>query len=84
MGRPMITSVVRSPTLAVDRQVVVTLPPETPIGRVELLITVAPQQNSESTHGSLRQRFGTVHSGDSRSADNEHIDAVLNSERHLA
>lgn len=60
-----------------DRQVVVSLPPETPIGRADLVVTVAPQDNAPSPRGILRQRFGTAHSGDSQSADNERIDADL-------
>lgn len=69
-----------------DRQVVVTLPPETPIGRSELVVTVALQQSTAAARGSLRRRFGKIHSGDRQSADNERIDADLarsygNSER---
>jgi hypothetical protein len=60
-----------------DRQIVVSLPPETPTGRAELVVTVTPQETRESLRGNLRRRFGTIHSGDSRSADNERIDADL-------
>jgi len=63
--------------ITADRQVVVSLPPETPIGRAELVVTVAPQENTPSPPGSLRRRFGAVRSGDPRSADNERIDADL-------
>ncbi len=60
-----------------DRQVIVKLPPETPVGRAELVVTVAPQETTPSPRGSLRRRFGTIRSGDSRSADNERIEADL-------
>jgi len=63
--------------VAADRQVVVKLPPETPIGRAELVVTVSPKEDTSSSRGSLRRRFGTVHSGDARSADNDRIDADL-------
>jgi len=66
-----------SAEIAADRQVVVNLPPETPLGRVELLVTVAPVENTTSPRGSLRRRFGKVHSGEANSADNTRIDADL-------
>jgi hypothetical protein len=60
-----------------DRRVVLTLPPDTPMGKAELVVTVAPQEDKVSPHGNLRRRFGTAHSGDARSADNDRIDADL-------
>ena len=61
-----------------DRRVVLTLPPETPLGAAELLVTVAPQRQLGDSHrGGLRRQFGGVRSGDPRSADNERIDADL-------
>jgi hypothetical protein len=59
-----------------DRQIVVTLPPETPIGKAEIVVTVAPQGGEPVKNGDLRRRFGTVHSGDANGADNERIDAI--------
>ena len=64
--------------ITADRQVVVTLPPETPIGKAELVVTVSPQQRGSLSKGTLRQRFGTVRSGNGRAADNDGIDADLN------
>jgi len=60
-----------------DRQVVVSLPAETPIGKAELVVTVAPQKSTAMPNGSLRKWFGTIHGGDARSADNDRIDADL-------
>ena len=60
-----------------NRRVVLELPPETPIGKADLTVTIAPQTADASTTGSLRQRFGTVRSGDVRSADSDRIDADL-------
>jgi hypothetical protein len=60
-----------------DRRVVLTLPPETPTGRAELVVTVAPQENTVPPSGGLRRHFGAVHSGDSRSGDNDLIDDDL-------
>ena len=60
-----------------DRHVVVNLPPETPVGRAELVVTVVPQGSKDSARGSVRRWFGSVRSGDARSADNERIDADL-------
>ncbi len=61
-----------------DRRVVLELPPETPVGKADLTVTIAPQADHESTaSGQLRQRFGTVRSGDTQSADNDRIDADL-------
>jgi hypothetical protein len=66
-----------SADITADRQIVVKLPPETPTGKAELVVTVNPQQQAPSMRGVLRRRFGAVHSGNSRSADNEQIDADL-------
>ena len=60
-----------------DRQVVVHLPPETPVGRAELVVTIPTQDPLSQRQGSLRRRFGSIHSGDVQSADNERIDADL-------
>ncbi len=66
-----------STEVSADRRVVLTLPPETPLGKAELVVSVAPQGENESHRGNLRRYFGSVHSGDLRSADNERIDADL-------
>jgi len=66
-----------STEITADRRVVLTLPPETPEGKAELVVTVAPQGNSILPRGNLRRRFGTVQGGDPRSADNDRIDADL-------
>jgi hypothetical protein len=63
--------------ITADRQVIISLPAETPIGKAELVITVSPPRPTPLPCGSLRQRFGTVHSGEARSADNERIDGDL-------
>jgi hypothetical protein len=63
--------------VSTDRRVVLTLPPETPIGKAELVISIAPEGGTASRDSSLRRHFGSVHSGNSRSADNERIDADL-------
>lgn len=60
-----------------DRQVVVTLPPETPLEKAEVVVTISPQPTDTARKGSLRRWFGAVRSGDSRSADNERIDTDL-------
>lgn len=60
-----------------DRRVVLELPPETPVGKAELTVTIAPHNADASKVAGLRQWFGTVHSRDSRSADNDRIDADL-------
>jgi hypothetical protein len=60
-----------------DRQVVLTLPPQTPLGKAELTVTVAPQGNGASSSGGLRRHFGAVHGGDPSAADNDRIDADL-------
>jgi hypothetical protein len=60
-----------------DREVVVKLPPETPIGRADLIVMVLPITKAESQRGILRRHFGAYESGNSRSADNASIDADL-------
>jgi hypothetical protein len=65
-----------SADITADRQIVLSLPPETPLGKAELVVTVAPVADS-SSKGGLRRRFGNVHSGDAQSSDNERIDADL-------
>lgn len=74
--RPMIT--IRTiADVTVDRQVIVCLPPETPLGKAELVVTVAPQEETALPRSVLRNRFGAVHSGDARGADNDRIDDDL-------
>jgi hypothetical protein len=65
-----------SADVTADRRVTVTLPPETPIGKAELTVTVAPQDGT-AARGELRGLFGSLRSGNSRSADNDQIDADL-------
>jgi hypothetical protein len=60
-----------------DRRVVLNLPPDTPTGKADLVVTIAPHAAPTLSRGKLRSRFGTVNSGDSRSADNERIDSDL-------
>jgi hypothetical protein len=60
-----------------DRRVVLELPPETPVGQADLLVTVSTPTNSATQAGSLRRQFGAVRSGDPGSADNSRIDADL-------
>ena len=60
-----------------DRRIVLELPPETPLGKADLTVTIAPQAAAVSGAGSLRQHFAAVRSGDARSADNDRIDADL-------
>jgi hypothetical protein len=60
-----------------DRQVVVTLPPETPLGKAELVVTISPQPIDAAQRGGLKRWFGAAHSGNSRSADSERIDVDL-------
>lgn len=66
-----------STEVAADRQVVVSLPPETPLGNAEVTVTVAPVSAASSQRGALRQRFGAAHGGDAAAADNVKIDADL-------
>lgn len=60
-----------------DRRVVLELPPETPVGKADLTVTVSPQGDGTAGSGRLRQHFGTVRSGDAGSGDNDRIDADL-------
>ena len=61
-----------------DRQVLLELPPETPVGKADLMVTISPQNaGASAAGGQLRHRFGTIRSGDSRSADNDRIDMDL-------
>lgn len=64
-----------------DRRVLVVLPPETPLGRADLTVTVtSPRTGGEDVSmesDDLRSLFGSVHSGDPRSGDNDRIDADL-------
>jgi len=60
-----------------DRRVVLTLPPETPLGDAELVVTVTSRPAVLKHAGKVRRHFGAVNSGDSRSGDNERIDADL-------
>jgi hypothetical protein len=66
-----------STEVSADRRVVLTLPPETPIGKAELVVSIAPEIIADLTPGNLRRHFGSVHSGNSRSADNDRVDADL-------
>ena len=60
-----------------DRRVVLELPPQTPVGEAELVVTVEPRMPAATANGGLRRHFGAVQSGDVRSADNERIDDDL-------
>ena len=61
-----------------DRQVILHLPPETPTGKVEVVVTVAPDEKGATpTGGDFSRFFGTFNSGDPNSADNDAIDADL-------
>lgn len=60
-----------------DRRVVLELPPDTPVGKADLTVTVTPCLADGSQTISLRQYFGTVSSGSSQAADNDRIDADL-------
>ena len=60
-----------------ERRVLLNLPPETPLGEADFVVTIEPRQASAEPRGSVRRHFGAVHSGDARSADNERIDADL-------
>lgn len=63
--------------ITADHQVTVILPADVPTGRAELVVTVMPQENGGKVASSARRHFGSVHSGDPRSADNDRIDADL-------
>jgi hypothetical protein len=60
-----------------DRRVVLTLPPNTPVGEAELVIMVAPKEERVATRGDVRRYFGAVRGGNAQSADNDLIDADL-------
>jgi hypothetical protein len=60
-----------------DRRVVLTLPAETPLGRADLTVTIASRPAGMDEPDSLRRYFGTIRSGDKRSADASRIDADL-------
>lgn len=66
-----------STTVAEDRRVVIQLPPQTPVGEAELVVTLEPRQPPTTTRGGFRRRFGTGHSGKPHSADNQGIDDDL-------
>ena len=59
---------------------VLTLPPETPIGKTELVVMVTTQQHDLSQRGSLKCHFGTIGGSDPQAADNDRIDADLSRE----
>ena len=60
-----------------DRRVVLELPPQTPVGEAELVVTLEPRRPAGTSSGGLRRHFGVVRSGDTRSADNQRIDDDL-------
>ena len=60
-----------------DRRLVVNLPPETPLGEAELVITVAPKSDDEIAEKSVSDFFGVVRGDDPSAADNERIDCDL-------
>lgn len=66
-----------SAEIAADCRVVLVLPPETPLGKAELVVSVSPQETAASPPGNLRLLFGTLHGGDPGAADNQRIDADL-------
>jgi hypothetical protein len=59
-----------------DRRIVLTLPPETPTGKAQITVMVA-SECSKIAPGKLISLFGAVRSGNSRSAENDAIDADL-------
>jgi hypothetical protein len=63
-----------------NRQVVVNLPPETPIGKADLVVTVMPHQTTQENRGLVRRYFGAFQSGNPRAGDNESIDVDLERE----
>lgn len=65
-----------SAEITADRQIVLSLPPDTPLGNAEVVVTIAPAVDL-ATKGCLRERFGTAHGRDPRAADNERLDADL-------
>jgi len=60
-----------------DRRVILTLPPDTPVGKAELTVTIASPDEGVSLGGVARGHFGAVRGGNPRSADNDGIDADL-------
>lgn len=60
-----------------DHQIVLALPPEMPLGTAEVAVTVAAANGTSAPRGSICRRFGAVHGGDPRAADNDRIDADL-------
>lgn len=60
-----------------NRQVVVKLPPETPLGKADLVVMIVPHQSGNLQPGGLRRHFGALQSGDAHSADNDLIDRQL-------
>ena len=60
-----------------DRRVVLELPPQTPVGEADLVVTLEPRRPAGTASGGLRRHCGAVHGGDARSADNERIDDDL-------
>ena len=66
-----------SAEVTVDRSIVLVLPPETPLGKAELTVTVSTSDEVVSQRGSLRRHFGAIRGGDPRAADNDRVDADL-------
>ena len=60
-----------------DRRVVLELPPQTPLGEADLVVTLEPRRPAGTPSGGLRRHFGAVHGGDARSGDNQRIDDDL-------
>jgi len=75
-GLPMITFRTSTEVTA-DRQIVLVLPAETPLGKAELVVSISPTDVTASPRGSLRRQFGAIRGGDPRAADNQRIDADL-------
>ena len=60
-----------------DRRLVLILPPDTPLGEADLVITVAPK-SGVPIDKSASEFFGAVRGGDATAADNDRIDRDLN------
>ena len=60
-----------------DRRIVLELPPQTPVGEAELVVTLEPRRPAGTASGGLRRHFGVVRSDEVRSADNQKIDDDL-------
>ena len=61
-----------------NRRVTLELPPETPLGQADLVITISPSRPADNSGtGQLRKSFGKFHSGDTHSADSERVDQDL-------